>query len=106
MLLLLPVLIHSQGRVTVLKVQNLKCTERDHAKMTCVTLLLRCDERYVETVTGGGRKYDLYVHSFLGYGLLAARMAVLKVRECGPACRQARGRARACRIPPAPPTHS
>ena len=32
---------------------------------------------YVEKVTGGGRSYNLYVHSFLGYGLLAARMAVL-----------------------------
>ena len=25
---------------------------------------------YVETVSGGGRKYDLYVHSFLGLSLI------------------------------------
>ena len=32
---------------------------------------------YVKSLKGGGKNYDVYVHSHLGYGLMAARAAVL-----------------------------
>jgi len=35
-------------------------------------------EGYVSVLSGGGRAHHVYVHSYLGYGLMAARAAVLK----------------------------
>lgn len=33
---------------------------------------------YVRSLSGGGVRYDVYVHSYLGFGLMAGRAAVLK----------------------------
>lgn len=35
------------------------------------------DASYVSTLKGGGRTYQVYVYSYLGYGLMAGRAAVL-----------------------------
>ena len=39
----------------------------------------RAPDGYVSELSGGGRKYSVYVHSYLGYGLMAARAALLKL---------------------------
>jgi apyrase len=39
---------------------------------------------YVARLRGGGREYSVYVHSYLGYGLMAGRAAVLGVDPNGP----------------------
>ena len=39
---------------------------------------------YVTTLRGGGQQYSVYVYSYLGYGLMAGRAAVLEVDPNGP----------------------
>lgn len=39
---------------------------------------------YITKLKGGGKVYDVYVHSYLGYGLMAARAAVLEIDPNGP----------------------
>lgn len=39
---------------------------------------------YITTLRGGGKEYSVYVHSYLGYGLMAARAAVLEIDPNGP----------------------
>ncbi len=34
---------------------------------------------YVMSLSGGGRQYSVYVHSYLGFGLMAGRAAVLQL---------------------------
>jgi apyrase len=41
-------------------------------------------EDYITTLKGGGKDYNVYVHSYLGYGLMAARAAVLEIDPNGP----------------------
>ena len=39
---------------------------------------------YITKLKGGGKEYNVYVHSYLGYGLMAARAAVLEIDPNGP----------------------
>ena len=39
---------------------------------------------YITKLKGGGKEYSVYVHSYLGYGLMAARAAVLEIDPNGP----------------------
>jgi apyrase len=39
---------------------------------------------YITKLKGGGKEYSVYVHSYLGYGLMAARAAVLEIDLNGP----------------------
>ena len=39
---------------------------------------------YITSLRGGGKEYNVYVHSYLGYGLMAARAAVLEIDPNGP----------------------
>jgi apyrase len=40
-------------------------------------------EGYVTRLSAGGKDYDVYVHSYLGYGLMAARAKVIEVHGGG-----------------------